>query len=113
MYHSMSLVELKQVAKTRRIKMYYTKKRIELIRLLSMPELPDTYKIEKLTILQLREQAKERGMRGFWKLSRDELVKVLYPTGELGRQVDEESKVSDDAYENESQQSNQDNQVRV
>jgi hypothetical protein len=113
MYHSMSLVELKQVAKTRRIKMYYTKKRVELIRLLSMPELPDSFKIEKLTILQLREQAKERGMRGFWKLSRDELVKVLYPSGELSGQVDEESKVSDDAYENESQQSNQDNQVRV
>lgn len=109
----MSLVELKQVAKTRRIKMYYTKKRVELIRLLSMPELPDSFKIEKLTILQLREQAKERGMRGFWKLSRDELVKVLYPTGELSGQVDEESKVSDDADENESQQSNQNSQVRV
>lgn len=113
MYHTMSLVELKQVAKTRRIKMYYTKKRVELIRLLSMPELPDSYKIEKLTILQLREQAKERGMRGFWKLSRDELVKVLYPTGELGSQVDEESKVSYDADDNESQQSNQNSQVRV
>jgi hypothetical protein len=113
MYHSMSLVELKQVAKTRRIKMYYTKKRVELIRLLSMPELPDSFKIEKLTILQLREQAKERGMRGFWKLSRDELVKVLYPTGELSGQVDEESKVSYDADDNESQQSNQNSQVRV
>lgn len=106
----MSLVELKQVAKTRRIKMYYTKKRVELIRLLSMPELPDSYKIEKLTILQLREQAKERGMRGFWKLSRDELVKVLYP---LGSQVNEESKISDDADENENQHSNQNSQIRV
>lgn len=110
MYHNMSLVELKQVAKTRRIKMYYTKKRVELIRLLSMPELPDSYKIEKLTILQLREQAKERGMRGFWKLSRDELVKVLYP---LGSQVNEESKISDDADENENQHSNQNSQIRV
>ena len=113
MYHNMSLVELKQVAKTRRIKMYYTKKRVELIRLLSMPELPDSFKIEKLTILQLREQAKERGMRGFWKLSRDELVHILYPTGELGGQVNEESKVSYDADDNESQQSNQNSQVRV
>lgn len=113
MYHSMSIVELKQVAKTRKIKMYYTKKRVELIRLLSMPELPDTYKIEKFTILQLRDQAKERGMRGFWKLTRDELVKVLYPTGELSGQVDEEAKISDDADENESQQSDQNSQVRV
>lgn len=75
----MSLVELKQFAKTRRIKMYYTKKRHELIRLLSMPELPDVYRIEKLTILQLREQAKEKGLRGFWSLSRDQLVELLYP----------------------------------
>jgi len=78
-YDTMSLVELKQFAKTRRIKMYYTKKRHELIRLLSMPELPEMYRIEKLTILQLRDQAKEKGLRGFWSLSRDELVELLYP----------------------------------
>ena len=76
----MSLVELKQVAKTRRIKMYYTKKRHELIRLLSMPELPEAFRIEKLTIVQLRQQAKEKGLRGFWTLSRDQLVELLYPT---------------------------------
>lgn len=74
----MSLVELKQVAKTRRIKMYYTMKRIELIRLVSMSELPESFKIEKLTIVQLRKQAKEKGMRGFWNLSRDDLVGLLY-----------------------------------
>lgn len=79
-YDAMSLVELKQVAKTRRIKMYYTKKRHELIRLLSMPELPEIYRIEKLTILQLREQAKEKGLRGFWTLSRDQLIQLLYPS---------------------------------
>ena len=91
-YDSMSLVELKQVAKTRRIKMYYTKKRLELIRLLSMPTLPDSYKIEKMTIVELRRQAKERGLRGFWGLSRDELVQLLYPTGELRDQVDQDTK---------------------
>lgn len=74
----MSLVELKQVAKTRHIKMYYTKKRIELIRLVSMAELPESFKIEKLTIVQLRKQAKEKGMRGFWSLSRDDLIGLLY-----------------------------------
>lgn len=89
-YDSMSLVELKQVAKTRRIKMYYTKKRHELIRLLSMPDLPDVFKIEKLTIVQLREEAKKRGLRGFWGLSRDDLVNLLYPNGQLSNNVEKE-----------------------
>ena len=44
-----------------------------------MPELPESYRIEKLTILQLRDQAKEKGLRGFWTLSRDQLVELLYP----------------------------------
>jgi hypothetical protein len=87
----MSLVELKQVAKTQHIKMYYTKKRVELIRLMSLPELPDSFKIEKLTIVQLRDQAKQKGMRGFWKLSRDELVNLLYPTGVILHQEDKNS----------------------
>lgn len=104
---SLSLVELKQLAKTRRIKMYYTKKRIELIRLLSMPDLPDSFKIEKFTIVQLRDQAKEKGMRGFWKLSRDELVNLLYPTGELRSQVDKETKITNHPDEDENQQPHQ------
>ena len=87
----MSIVELKQVAKTRRIKMYYTKKRHELIRLLSMPDLPDAFKIEKLTIVQLREEAKNRGLRGFWGLSRDDMVHLLYPKGQLCQNVDKEA----------------------
>lgn len=90
----MSLVELKQVAKTRRIKMYYTKKRVELIRILSMPELPESFLIEKLTIVKLRQQAKEKGLRGFWGLSRDELVNLLYP---LSQDVDQKSENGDDA----------------
>jgi hypothetical protein len=79
----MSLVELKKVAQTRNIKMYYTKKRAELIQLLSMKELPMSFTIEKLTIVELREEAKKKGMRGFWKLSRDQLVELLYPNGGL------------------------------
>jgi len=31
-----------------------------------MPELPKKYKIEKMTIMELRDIAKERGLRGFW-----------------------------------------------
>lgn len=99
----MSLVQLKQLAKTRRIKMYYTKKRIELIHLLSMHDLPDSFKIEKLTIVELRDQAKKKGMRGFWKLSRDDLVNLLYPTGELRSQVNKETKISNHADEDENQ----------
>lgn len=91
-YDSMSIVELKQAAKARRIKMYYTKKRVELIRLLSMPELPESYRIEKMTIVQLRQQAKERGLYGFWNLSRDDLVNLLYP---LRDDIDQETKISE------------------
>jgi hypothetical protein len=112
-YDSMSIVELKQVAKTRRIKMYYTKKRLELIRLLSMPDLPDTYKIEKLTIVQLRQNATEKGLRGFWKLSRDELVNLLYPGGTLTDNVDQKPKISNHPYEDENQQSDQSSDVGV
>lgn len=110
---SMSILELKQLAKQRRIKMYYTKKRLELIRLLSMPDLPDSYKIEKLTIVQLREQATQKGLRGFWKLSRDELVNLLYPGGTLADNIDEKAKISNYTNKNENQQSDQPSDVRV
>lgn len=93
-YDSMSLVELKQVAKTRRIKMYYTKKRHELIRLMSMTDLPDVFKIEKLTIVQLREEAKTRGLRGFWSLPREDLVTLLYPDGQLRQNIHKEAQDS-------------------
>lgn len=76
---SLSLVELKQLAKGRRIKQYYILKRTQLIHLLSLPELPATYKIEKLTIHQLRDMAKEKGIRGFWSMHRNDLVRLLFP----------------------------------
>ena len=112
-YDTMSLVELKQVAKTRHIKMYYTKKRIELIRLLTMPELPDSFKIEKLTIIQLREQSKKKGLRGFWKLSRDELVNLLYPTGELRDQVHQEDKDATHTHKDKNPECYNDHEIRV
>lgn len=76
---TLSLVELKKLAAGRRIKQYYIMKRLQLIQILSMPELPESFKIEKLTIHQLREQAKQKGIRGFWSLHRDDLVQLLYP----------------------------------
>jgi hypothetical protein len=78
--HTLSLVELKQRAKGRRIKQYYIMKRLQLIQLLSLPELPHPLVLEKLTILQLREEAKSKGIRGFWGLSRGDLLEMLYPT---------------------------------
>ncbi len=80
----MSLVELKQAAKGRRIKQYYIMKRQQLIQILSLPELPETMKIEKYTIHELRKMAKDKGMRGFWNLHRDELVQRLFPEHNQG-----------------------------
>ena len=77
---TLSLVELKQKAKGRRIKQYYIMKRHQLIQLLSLPELPQSLVLEKLTIVQLRDEAKSRGIRGFWGLSREELLHMLYPS---------------------------------
>ena len=79
-YSTLSLVELKKAAKGRRIKQYYIMKRIELIRILSLPELPQEMKIEKMTIHELRRQAKERNIRGFWQLNRNGLVELLFHT---------------------------------
>lgn len=78
-YSQMSLVELKQAAKGRRIKQYYIMKRVQLIELLSLKELPQTLKIEKMTIHELRDEARRRGMRGFWNLRREDLVALLFP----------------------------------
>ncbi len=75
----MSLVELKQAAKGRKIKQYYILKRHQLIQLLSMPELPETFRIEKLTIHELRDLAKTKGIRGFWSMHRNDLVRLLFP----------------------------------
>jgi len=75
----LSLPELKQVARARNIKQYYILKRAELIRLLTLPELPASYRIQKMTIHELREEAKTRNIRGFWNLRRDRLVSLLFP----------------------------------
>lgn len=83
-YSTLSLLELKQVAKGRRIKQYYIMKRLDLIQLLSMPELPAAYRIQKLTIHQLRDMAKQQGIRGFWGLHRQQLVELLYPNDHRG-----------------------------
>jgi hypothetical protein len=75
----LSFAELKKMAKGRRIKKYYVMPRAELLHLLSLPELPKNIVVEKLTIVQLRAEAKQKNIRGFWNMSRGELVTLLYP----------------------------------
>lgn len=75
----LSLPELKQIARTRHIKQYYILKRAELIQLLTLAELPASYRIEKMTIHELRDEAKKRNLRGFWGLRRERLVGLLFP----------------------------------
>jgi hypothetical protein len=77
--NTMSLVALKKMAKGRRIKQYYILPKSKLVELLSLPELPRTYIIQKMTIVELRETAKERGLRGFWSLNKDDLTRTLFP----------------------------------
>ncbi len=84
-FANMSRTELLAVAKDRRIKQYYIMKRAQLIQLLSMNELPTVFKIEKMTIHQLRDEAKRRGMRGFWTLHRDRLVELLFPNEDVDK----------------------------
>lgn len=84
-YESMYLSDLKLIAKTRRIKLYYVKTKEELIKLLTLPELPIEMKIEKMTIHQLRDEAKKRGIVGFWELRRPALVELLFPKDEIAQ----------------------------
>lgn len=83
---SLSLVELKKLAKERRIKQYYIMRRAQLIQILSYTELPRSFLLEKKTIVELRQEAKQRGMRGFWRMSRDEILALLYPETEQNNQ---------------------------
>lgn len=81
-YHSMSLAELKVVARDHRprIKQYYIKSKLELIQLLTSKELPEHMRIEKMRIQELREEARKRGyITSIWKMRRTDLVELLYP----------------------------------
>lgn len=80
----MSLVDLKQAAKNHvpKIKQYYVKSRLELIKLLSMKEFPIEMLISKKTISELRKEAQDRKLPNIWKLRRAELVELLYPSSE-------------------------------
>jgi hypothetical protein len=79
--NSLPLSALKRLVVQRGIKLkqYYILPKAELVRILSMPELPSRYKIEKMTIIELREVAKTRELRGFWGLNKEQLTRMLFP----------------------------------
>ena len=82
-YAELSLIELKQIAKSKRyIKKYYVLSKQELVAILSLPEPPLEMTLAKMTVRALREEATRRGLHGFWGMSRAELVCLLYPTGQ-------------------------------
>ena len=97
-YSKMYLSELKLIAKTRRIKMYYIKSKEELVELLSMNELPLEMRIEKMTNKELQAEAKKRGITGVTGLRRPALINILFPKTE-----DINKTASDENQENQSQ----------
>ena len=78
----LSLVELKQLAKIHNppIKYYYIKSRVELIQILTS-EFTEQMKVEKMTIHQLRKDAREKGHVNVWKMCRPQLVELLFESG--------------------------------
>jgi hypothetical protein len=54
-------------------------KRAQLIELLTLAELPQSFKVEKMTIHQLRDEAKKKNIKGIWGLKREQLVDILFP----------------------------------
>jgi hypothetical protein len=77
---TMEYAELKKLAKERRIKKYYVMPKAELVKLLSMPELPQTYAIAKKTYKELLKEAQEKNIARSWTKTKQELIEILYPT---------------------------------
>ena len=96
-YHSMSLVELKQAARDHKpsIKHYYMKSRVDLIQILSMKELPESFILQKKTIAELRKEAISRGYKHIWKLKKAELMELLYPRANKDNQNNNHTKEHD------------------
>lgn len=100
----MSLVELKQAARDHKppIKQYYIKTRLELIKILSMKELPASFVLEKKTIAELRKEAIQKGYKNIWKLKKADLMDLLYPRSHQNNQNDNHTKKHDDPEKGES-----------
>ena len=96
-YHTMSLVELKQAARDHKpsIKYYYVKSRLELIQILTMKQLPQSFILEKKTLATLRKEALEKGHTNIWKLKKGELMELLYPRAHENNQNNDHTKEHD------------------
>jgi len=103
---TLSLIELKKLAKEKRIKQYYILPRAKLIELLTLNQLPQSYTIEKMTICQLRALAKERKMKGIWGISKKELTSRLFPAHDKQKNDGQTS-------EHEDPQEQNTNQIRI
>ena len=103
-YHSMNLLELKQAAKNHvpKIKQYYIKTRVELIKILLLSDFPEQMIIEKKTIAELRREAQAKKLPNIWKLRRSELVDVLYPSANQYNQDDKDGQKHDNPKEGKS-----------
>ena len=102
-YESLPLTELKKLAKnhTPRIKQYYVKSKADLIQILNMTEFPESMKIEKMRMGELREEAKTRGHTNFWKMRREELVILLYTSPKENNENDNHTEEHDNPEEGE------------
>ena len=109
--HTLSLVELKQLAKINNppIKYYYIKSRVELIQILTS-EFTEEMKIEKMTIHQLRREAREKGHLNVWKMRRPQLIELLYKSGSSPK---EDKKNDDHAQEHNNPEEGESKDVRV
>ena len=89
--HTLSLIDLKQLAKVHNppIKYYYIKSRVELIQILTS-EFTEQMKIEKMTIHQLRKDARQKGHMNVWKMRRPQLVELLFGS-DSGSEKDEKN----------------------
>lgn len=79
--NSLPLSELKSIFVERGIKLknYYILPKAKLVEFLSLPEIPLKYRIEKMTIIELRALAKERGLVGISGLKKIQLMRLLFP----------------------------------
>jgi hypothetical protein len=105
-YSLLSLVELKQIAKshTPKIKQYYVKSKSELIAILNMPEFTREMIVDKMTITELRKEAKSKGHVNVWKMRREELVELLNTSPKKNDENDDHTQKHDNPQESESQQ---------
>ena len=105
-YHTMSLVELKQVAKTHipKIKQYYIKTKLQLIQILTLEEFTEEMIISKKKISDLRKEAQDRKLPGIWNLRRAELIQLLYPNTNQNNQNNNDGQKHNDPQKSERHQ---------